>query len=68
MGRSNVTIGIWQLYVAADVPKEKGSPRCLRKLYQTTREGIERGISLLVNQAQDRLLEEEQLSVGWVNG
>lgn len=40
MGRSNVTIGIWQLYVAADVPKEKGSPRCLRKLYQTTREGI----------------------------
>ena len=67
MGRSNVTIGIRQLCVAAGVPEEKGSPRCLRKLYQTTRDGIERGISLLVDQAQDRLLEEEQLSVGWTN-
>ena len=51
----------------AGVPEEKGSPRCLRKLYQSTRAGIERGISLLVDQAQDRLLEEEQLSVGWTN-
>ncbi len=68
MSRSNVTIGIRQLCVAAGVPEEKGSPRCLRKLYQTTREGIERGISLLVDQAQDRLLEEEQLTVGWANG
>lgn len=67
MGRSNVTIGIRQLCVAAGVPEEKGSPRCLRKLYQATREGIERSISLLVDQAQDRLLEEEQLAVGWGN-
>ena len=67
MGRSNVTISIQHLCVAAGVPTEKGNPRCLRKLYQTTREGIERGISLLVDQAQDRLLEEEQLTVGWEN-
>ena len=67
ISRSNVTIGIRQLCVAAGVPEEKGSPRCLRKLYQTTREGIVRGISLLVDQAQDRLLEEEQISVGWTN-
>ena len=59
IGRSNVTIGIRQLCVAAGVPEEKGSPRCLRKRYQTTREGVERSISLLVGQAQDRLLEEE---------
>lgn len=68
MRRSNATISIRQLCVAAGVPEKKGSPRCLRKLYQTTREGIERSISLLVDQAQERLLEEEQLTVGWGNG
>jgi len=68
MSRSNVTTGIRQLCVAAKVPEEKGSPRCLRKLYQATREGIERNIALLVEQAQDRLLEEEQLTVGWDEG
>lgn len=67
MSRSNVTIGIRQLCLAAGVPEEKGNPRCLRKLYQATREGIERSIALLVEQAQERLLEEEQLAVGWRN-
>lgn len=65
MSRSNVTTGIRQLCAAARVPEEKGSPRCLRKLYQATREGIERNIALLVEQAQNRLLEEEQLTIGW---
>lgn len=65
MSRSNVTTGIRQLCAAAGVAEEKGSPRCLRKLYQTTKEGIERSVALLVEQAQDRLLEDEQLSVGW---
>lgn len=68
ISRNNVTISIRQLCVAAGVPEEKGSPRCLRKLYQSTRAGIERSISLLIDQAQDRLLEEEQLTVGWGNG
>lgn len=67
MTRSSVTIAIRALCVAAGVPEEKGNPRCLRKLYQATRESIERSISLLVDQAQDRLLEEEQLTVGWGN-
>jgi hypothetical protein len=44
---------------------EKGNPRYLRKLYHVTRSGIERNIAMLVDQAQDRMLEEEQLSVGW---
>ena len=68
MSRNNVTISIRQLCVGAGVPEEKGSPRCLRKLYQSTRAGIERSISLLIDQAQERLLEEEQLAVGWENG
>ena len=63
--RANVTNGIRQLCSAAQIPEEKGNPRCLKKLYQTTRAGIEANISLLVDQAQDRLMEQEQLSVGW---
>lgn len=50
---------------AAQVAEEKGSPRCLRKLYRATRADMERGVALLVEQAQDRLLEEEQLAIGW---
>ena len=34
-------------------------------MYQATREGIERNVALLVERAQERLLEEEQLTVGW---
>ena len=56
---------IRRLCPAAQVPEEKGNPRCLRKLYQATREGMERQVALLVEQAQDRLLEEENLSTGW---
>lgn len=33
--------------------------------YEFTRESIERNMALLVEQAQERLLEEEQLTVGW---
>lgn len=65
VSRSNVTAAIRQLCPAAQVPEGKENPRCLRKLYQTTREGMERQVALLVEQAQDRLLEEEQLEIGW---
>ena len=66
ISRNNVTATIRQLCHTAQVPEEKGNPRCLRKLYLATREGIERNVALLVEQAQERLLEEEQLTVGWV--
>lgn len=65
--RSDVTMAIQCLRAMACVPGEKDSPRCLRRLYQTTRSGIERNIALLVEQAQDRLLQEEQLPLGGVN-
>ena len=65
IARNNVTAAIRQLCAAAQVPEEKGSPRCLRKMYQATREGIERNVALLVERAQDRLLEEENLTMGW---
>lgn len=63
--RTYAAQSIRRLCPTAQVPEEKGSPRCLRKMYQATREGIERNVALLVERAQDRLLEEEQLMVGW---
>lgn len=65
MDRTNATQSIRRLCSTAQVPEEKGNPRCLRKMYQATRESIERNVALLVERAQDRLLEEEQLTVGW---
>lgn len=65
LGRTNVSSGIRKLCGAAQVPEEKGNPRCLRRLYQETRKEIETNIKLLVEQAHDRLMETEQLSIGW---
>ena len=44
---------------------EKCNPRCLRKLYLVTQAEIDRGVRLLAEQAYDRLLDTEQLAVGW---
>ena len=65
MDRTNAAQYIRRLCAAARVPEEKGNLRCLRKMYQATREGIERSVALLVEQAQERMLEEEQLAIGW---
>lgn len=65
LGRTNVSSGIRKLCWEAQVPEEKGNPRCLRRLYQETCAGIETNIKLLVEQAHDRLMETEQLSIGW---
>lgn len=65
MTRTNVSTGIRQLCTAAKVPEDKGNPRCLRKLYLSTRAGIEANINLLIEQAQNRLWEEEQMIIGW---
>ncbi|MCI8479260.1 MAG: hypothetical protein HFE97_13175 [Oscillospiraceae bacterium] len=65
MSRTYVTLSIRQLCRAAQVPEEKGNPRCLKRLYQATRSGIEENIALLAEQAHDRLLEQEQLEIGW---
>ena len=65
MSRTYVTTIIRQLCEAARVPGEKGNPRCLKRLYQSTRSGIEENIALLVEQAHFRLLEQEQLEIGW---
>ena len=65
MSRTYVSTIIRQLCTAARVPEEKGNPRCLKRLYQSTRAGIEDNIALLVEQAHNRLLEKEQFEIGW---
>lgn len=63
--RTTVTGEIQGIAHNAGVPPEKCNPRCLRKLYLTTMAGIEASVHPLVEQTYERLLEQEQLTVGW---
>ena len=63
--RSAVTAAIQGLARDARVEPEKCNPRCLRKLYLSTKTGIQQKISVLIDQAYDRLLENEQQTIGW---
>lgn len=63
--RSNLHRELRQLCIEARVPPEKGTPRYMKKLYQTTRAGVENNVSLLIEQAMDRIVEQEQLTIGW---
>ena len=65
LNRSTVTSAIQNLAHDARVPPEKCNPRCLRKLYQSTIAEIEASVHLLVEQTHERLLEQEQLAIGW---
>lgn len=68
MSRTNITQKIRRICAASGVPEEKGNPRCLKKLYQTTRAGIEANFDLLIEQAMECQLEAEQADVGWEEG
>lgn len=50
---------------AARVDAEKATPRCLWNMYQATRSSILDNISVLADQAYDRILAEEQRTAGW---
>ena len=50
---------------AARIDDSRATPQSLRRLYFSTRAGIESNIALLVEQAMERQLEQEQLAVGW---
>lgn len=67
MWRTNVTFAIGNLCEEANVPVEKGNPRCLRQLYQQTMAGIEENVAMLVKQEYSRLLDCEQAYIGWEN-
>jgi len=63
--RSYVNAELRRLCTEAQVPDEKGNPRCLRKLYFKTQREIEENVRAQVEQTYDRMLEQEQRTVGW---
>ncbi len=65
MHRTYVSAAIRNICEEARIPREKGNPKSLRKLYLSTRAGIESNISLLVEQAMERIMEQEQFTIGW---
>lgn len=67
MLRTNVAFMIKQLGVKAQVPEKKANARALRRLWMSTRASIESNLELLVEQAMERMMEQEQLSIGWEN-
>lgn len=65
MARSSVNYFIGMVSHDARVAEEKANPRCLWKMYRETCKGIQANVSVLIEQAYQRMLEEEQLSMGW---
>jgi len=63
--RTSIATAIRGLCKQAKIPAEKGNPRCLRKLYLSTRAGIESNVFILVEQAMEQMVEREQFSIGW---
>ena len=68
VNRKHVHYSFKQLCQDARVAEEKVTPGCLRNLYYRTYETIQNSIAILTEQAYERMLEEEQASVGWESG
>ena len=68
MRRTQVSGEIRTLCRDARVDGDKSNPRCLRRLYQVTQERIRDSVQILAEQAHERMLEEEQLTVGGEQG
>ena len=68
MRRTQVSGEIRTLCRDARVDGDKSNPRCLRRLYQVTQERIRDSVQILAEQAHERMLEEEQLTVGREQG
>lgn len=65
ISRTNISAKIKKVCETARLTDERVTPRGLWKLYQSTRTAIESNVALLVEQAMERQLEQEQFSVGW---
>lgn len=63
--RTYVSAVIRNLCEKAQIPSEKENLKSLRKLYLSTKAGIESNVALLVEQAMERMMEQEQFSIGW---
>ncbi len=65
MSHASIVQSITRLGEEAGLPSEKCNPQCLRRLYKTTRAAVEASFALLVEQAMDRQVEQEQLIASW---
>ena len=65
LSRYSVHHGINRIGREAGVSEEKTNPRCLWRMYQRTYEGIQVCIEKIAEQAYGRMIEEEQLILGW---
>ena len=65
LSRVSVYRYVYCVAEAARVDGEKANPRCLWKMYLSTCESIQANLMALAEQTYQRMLETEQLTVGW---
>ena len=65
INRTRVSNSIRSICKEAHVPEEKGNPRALHNLYQSTQSEISGQMEQLLIKAYDQLLQAEQITVGW---
>ena len=65
MCRASIVQSIVRLSEEAGVPGGKGNPACLRRLYRSTRSAVEASFAVLVEQAIERQMEQEDIMTGW---
>ena len=65
LNRGTITSKIQELGKTIGLSQPISNPRALHKLWQTTQEEMQAQMTLLVEQMQERLFEQEQLTVGW---
>lgn len=68
LNRTSVAAIIQSLSHDARVQPEKCNVRCLRKLYLAAQKDLRENMTLLMEQTYNRMLETEQLIVGWEGG
>ena len=68
LNRTSVAAAIQALSHDAQVQPEKCNVRCLRKLYLAAQKDLRENMTLLMEQTYNRMLETEQLIVGWEGG
>lgn len=66
LGRTQIWLEVQKLCKAANVPEEKANPRCLLRLHQNTYDSVRANLSLLIEQAYNHILEEEQSRLDWM--
>ena len=65
MNHSHITCSIQRICRDAQVEEKKGTPLCLRRLYESTYADIRAHLDALVERAYGQLLEQEEQLVGW---